>query len=141
MVHCKYAGPKFIKTNIIQFKTNNTPQYDLSTGYNEKYRKESVCTKFIGLQIDNHLNLKNHIDQMVPKLNAACYAITSTFHVSNTDTLKSVYFAYFHSIMKYGIIFGGNSSSSKKIFTLQKKVVRIMASVNLEFHVQLYLRD
>jgi hypothetical protein len=31
--------------------------------------------------------------------------------------------------MKYGIMFWGNSSSSKKIFTLQKKVIRIMADV------------
>jgi hypothetical protein len=53
-------------------------------------------------------------------------------HFGNTDTLKSVYFAYFHSIMKYGIILGGgggNSSNSKKIFTLQKKTVRLMAGV------------
>jgi hypothetical protein len=38
----------------------------------------------------------------------------------------SLYFTYFHSIMKYGIIFWGNSSNSKKIFTLQKKIIRIM---------------
>jgi hypothetical protein len=31
--------------------------------------------------------------------------------------------------MKYGIIFWGNSSNSKKIFTLQKKIVRLMAGV------------
>jgi hypothetical protein len=39
----------------------------------------------------------------------------------------SIYFAYFHSIMKYGITFWGNSSNSKMIFTLQKRIVRIMA--------------
>jgi hypothetical protein len=117
------------KTNTIQLKKINTPQYDLSVGYNEKNLKESVNTKCLGLQIDNHLNWKNHIDQMVPKLSGACYAIRSMFLVSNTDTLKSVYFAYFDSIIKYGIIFWGNSSSSKNIFTLQRKVVRIMAGV------------
>jgi hypothetical protein len=42
-------------------------------------------------------------------------------------TLKSIYFAFFHSIMRYGIIFGGSSSNSKMIFTLQKRLVRIMA--------------
>jgi hypothetical protein len=59
------------KTNIIQFKTNNTPQYDLSIGYNKNNIKESVNTKFLGLQINNYLNCKNHIDQMVPKLSGA----------------------------------------------------------------------
>ena len=31
--------------------------------------------------------------------------------------------------MKYGIIFWGNSSDSKKVFTLQKKIVRVMIGV------------
>jgi hypothetical protein len=30
-------------------------------------------------------------------------------------------------VIKYGIIFGGNSSNSGRIFTLQKKIIRIMA--------------
>jgi hypothetical protein len=51
-------------------------------------------------------------------------------HVSNTDTLKSVYFVYFHSVMKYRIFFwGGNSSNSRKIFTFQNKIVRLLAGV------------
>jgi hypothetical protein len=69
------------------------------------------------------------MDQLVPKLSGACYAIRSMLHISNTYTLRSVYFAYFHSIMKYGIIFWGNSSDSKKAFTLQKKTVRLMMRV------------
>ena len=49
--------------------TNNSP---LSTDYNEKYIEVSVNIRFLGLQIDNHLNWKNHIDQVIPKLCAAC---------------------------------------------------------------------
>jgi hypothetical protein len=45
---------------------------------------------------------------------------------SNINTLKVIYFAYFHSLMKYGIILWGNSSGSKKVFTLQKRTVRII---------------
>jgi hypothetical protein len=50
-------------------------------------------------------------------------------HISNTDTLKSIYFAHFHSLTKYGIILGGNSPERKKLFTLQKKIVRIMVGI------------
>jgi hypothetical protein len=117
------------KTNIIKFITYNSPQHALSIGYNEKYIQASVNTKFLGLQIYNHLNSTNHIDKLIPKLSGACYAVRSMLHVSNTDTLRSVYFAYFQSIMKYGIIFLGNSSNSKKIFTLQKKIGKLMAGV------------
>jgi hypothetical protein len=64
---------------------------------------------------------------MIPKLSRACYAIRSMSHISSTDTLESIYFAYFHSIMKYGIIFRSNSPNSKMIFTLWKRTVRIIA--------------
>jgi hypothetical protein len=41
-----------------------------------------------------------------------------------------VYFAYFHSIMEYGIMFWGASSESKKIFLQQKKIIRIMSGTS-----------
>jgi hypothetical protein len=44
-----------------------------------------------------------------------------------TETLKLVYFAYFHSIVSYGIIFWGNSTDSKKVFYIQNKFIIIMA--------------
>jgi hypothetical protein len=53
----------------------------------------------------------------------------SMSHVSSTYTLKSIYFVYFHSIMKYGILFRGNSPNSKMIFALQKITVKIIAGV------------
>jgi hypothetical protein len=67
----------------------------LSIGYSDKYMEESVHTKFLGLHIDNHLNWKNHIDQLILKLSGACYAVRSLLHISNTDTLKSIYFCLF----------------------------------------------
>jgi hypothetical protein len=45
------------------------------------------------------------------------------------DTLKLVYFAHFHSIMSYEVIFWGNSTDSKRVFIIQKKIIRIMAGV------------
>jgi hypothetical protein len=97
----------FDKTNIIKFIKYNSPQFLIliSIGYEDKYIGDPVHTKFLGLQIDSHLNWKTHVDQLVPKLSEACYAVRSLSHISNIDTLKSIYFAYFHSLMKYGIIF------------------------------------
>jgi hypothetical protein len=45
------------------------------------------------------------------------------------DTLKLVYFAYFHSVVSYGLIVWGNSTDSNKVFYIQKKIIRIMAGV------------
>jgi hypothetical protein len=77
----------------VKFKTNNSPQHTLSIGYKEKCVEESVNTKFLCLQIDNCLNWKKHIDQLVPNLSGACYEVGSVSHISNIDTLRSIYFA------------------------------------------------
>ena len=88
------------KMNIMKFITKNAPHSTLHIGYKEKYIKETMNTKFLDLQIDNHLNWKNHTEQMIPKLSAACYAVRLMVHISNINTLKSIYYAYFNSIIK-----------------------------------------
>jgi hypothetical protein len=40
-----------------------------------------------------------------------------------------VYFSYFHSVIKYGIIFWGNLANISRVFKLQKKVIRIISGV------------
>jgi hypothetical protein len=92
------------KTNVITF-IKKSPQYPLNTGYNDEHIEEEVNTKLLGLQIDNHLNWKTHIHQLIRKLSGACNAVRFMLHINSNDTLKSIYFAYFHSIMKYDIIF------------------------------------
>jgi hypothetical protein len=100
----------------------------LNIGYNGKYIEEPVNTKFLGLQSDNHLNWTIILINC-SKLSGACYAVRCVCHTINPDTIISVCFAYFHSIMNYGITFWGYSCNSKEIFTLQKKTIRLMAGV------------
>jgi len=59
------------------------------------------------------------------------YAMKSIVHTSNINTLKSIYCVHFHSIIVYGIILEGYSSNCGKIFTLQQKIIRIMANAQL----------
>jgi len=42
------------------------------------------------------------------------------------NTLKMIYYSYFHFVMTYGLLFWGHSSDSTKIFRLQKKIIRII---------------
>ena len=69
----------------------------------------------------------NHINYMVSKLCESCYVARYMFHTSNTDTSKSIHFAYFHSIIKCGTILG-NSAVNTNIFTLQKNVKIIVGA-------------
>jgi hypothetical protein len=69
--------------NIMKFITNNSSHSSLHIGYKEKYIEQTVNTKFLGLQTVNHINWKNHIEQMIPNLSEACNAIRSMVHISN----------------------------------------------------------
>jgi hypothetical protein len=66
----KWSAANKLALNLdkTKFITNNSPQCPLSIGYNDKYIEESVHTKFLVLQIDNHLNWKNHISQLISKV-------------------------------------------------------------------------
>jgi fatty acid desaturase len=44
---------------------------------------------------------QNYIHHMYSKLSEACYVVRSKFHISNTNTIKVNYLAYFHSTLKY----------------------------------------
>jgi len=74
-------------------------------GYEEKFKKEIANVKFIGIRIYITL-IGKVIDQMVPKLSAACFAVWIMFLISYIDTLWMIYFASTHSVIKDKIILG-----------------------------------
>jgi hypothetical protein len=62
------------KTNIMKF----TPSNRLNTEFeimHHKLLKESSHTKFLGLELDKNINLKNHIKKILMRLSSACYLI------------------------------------------------------------------
>ena len=70
---------------------------------------------------------KANSKELTFKLNKACYAIRTIKALVSTKALISIYFAYFHFLLMYAIIFWGNSTISKQIFKIQKRAIRIMA--------------
>jgi hypothetical protein len=81
-------------------------------------------TKFLGLVIDSSLNLKKHIAHLTTKLGKACYALQSLKLYLSTQTLVTVYYSLFHSVMVYGLLLWGNSTHGIQIFKLQKRAIR-----------------
>jgi hypothetical protein len=49
---------------------------------------------FLDLQIDNHVNRKNHIGQTITKLHEAYHAVRPVFLTSNTGNPKIIYFVH-----------------------------------------------
>jgi hypothetical protein len=101
---------------FIKFNTKNAHEQDIKILYDNTEIPNSSCIKFLGVNIANTLSWKNHIDSLIPKPSSACYAITAI----NQETLLMVYYAYFHFIIRYGIIFWGNSSYAINVFIYKR---------------------
>jgi hypothetical protein len=65
----------FDKTNCIKFAIKNNTCPSLNIGFDNKLIEEVEANKFLGLQIDNNLNWKKHIEYIIPKLSSACFAM------------------------------------------------------------------
>jgi hypothetical protein len=65
------------------------------------------------------------------KMYSASYALRQVKYTLSIDSLKIIYFAHMHSITSYGVIFWGNSPSAKKVFKLQKKIIRIISNIGM----------
>jgi len=119
------------KKNIMKFAPSNRLHTEFKIMHQDKLLKEINHTKFLGLELDKNINWKNHIQNILPKLSSACYLIRRMSPICNLTTLKMIYFAYFHSIIEFGIIFWGISVESKKFLTQQKRIIRAMTGTNL----------
>jgi hypothetical protein len=53
------------KTNMMKFVINNSLCSALHIGYKEKYIEETVNTKSLSWQIDNHIDWKNYIEKII----------------------------------------------------------------------------
>jgi len=80
----------------------------------------------LGLQLDNQISWKKHVQHLIRKLSAACFLIKAMIPSKNIDSLKVVYFFHFHSVVSYGKIFWGNQHDINNTFIFQKRILRIM---------------
>jgi len=116
----------FSKTLTLQFITKSPNYFDINTTHGNNHISKANHIKFLGLYINDTLTWNTHIDNILPKLCSACFAMRSVKPSLSQQMLKAIYYSYFHSIMSYGIIFWGQSTNSIQVFRLQKKILRIM---------------
>lgn len=83
---------------------------------------------------------KNHIDQMLHKLCGTCYALRLIFHISNSDTLRIIYFACFYSVVRAWVIWAVIHLTVKR-YLFCKTLLEVQLVQNQEISVEVCLRD
>jgi hypothetical protein len=114
------------KTCFIQFMPKNSSSIHFDIMHGNKKIANVYTTKFLGLTLDNALSWRTDIDVIIPKLSSASFAMRVVMPFLFQDSLKMVYYSYFHSVMTCGLIFWGNSHYSNILFKLQKELLESM---------------
>jgi len=61
------------------------------------------------------------MEYLIIKLSNLCFATKTTKSSVNKNNVKTMYFAYLHSSLKYGILFWGNSLNLKECLNYKKR--------------------
>ena len=92
--------------------------------------------KFLGVFIDKNLTWKYHIDYIASKINRAVGIISRLRHSLPLNTLLQIYRSLIFPYTYYGIATRGQAALGylKKVFTLQKRVLRLMFFAGNRYH-------
>jgi hypothetical protein len=115
------------KTKMIKFIPTSATSHPLQTLFFNEMVEVVEMIKFLGLQLDNHLTCKGHIDLLLHKLNTAGFIMRKLSYILSIKNLKSI-LCSLSLTGKYGILYWVNTSDSQ-VFVMQKKIIRIMMGV------------
>ena len=132
------------KTQYMVFKNNQTRSLPGHITINNVNLKQTECTKFLGLYIDNDLSWKSHINHLCKLLSrntGILYKLKDFFPI---NILQTLYGTLINSYIYYGILAWGNSTSSllDRILHIQKRAIRIVNRKPLLAHTnELFLSN
>lgn len=120
------------KTKFIVFSTHKANRiFNPTLSCKNHQLSDDDETKFLGLTIDKNLNWNSHVECIMQKISSGLYALRKMQKLCDTKTLKSIYFAYIHSNIAFGIsLYGATSINNlNSILKSQKKAIRIILNL------------
>lgn len=116
------------KTKIMHFhqRVENTP---INITYNNSKIEEANMTKFLGITIDKNLTWKPHLDEVRKRLSKSAYLLFQLSKKVNVETLLMAYHGLVSSVLRYGVVFWGQSTNREFVFKLQKRCIRAIYGI------------
>jgi hypothetical protein len=85
--------------------------------------------KFLGINTEETLKWKTHLNTLRQQLCKVCYIIKSVQGMMESGMIRSLYHSKSESLVRYDIIFWGVEKESISVLKLQKRVIRTMSCV------------
>lgn len=119
------------KSKLITFHPYQKDPLEICFTFNGVKLKVVNEFPLLGITIDTNINWKPHIQKIRQKLSRFSYALQEIKKTTDLNTALVTYYAYAYAWLMYGIILWGNSTDAPDLFTLQKKLVRIMMNIKV----------
>ncbi|XP_049789668.1 uncharacterized protein LOC126195196 [Schistocerca nitens] len=114
----------FTKTEIVHFTTKQSAQSISEIRYMDKKLETADCVKFLGMLVNKNLLWSHHVDNILGRLNSLVYIMNILYSITDLAVRKTVYNAYFVSVIRYSIIFWGSEKTNLlRAFRLQKRII------------------
>lgn len=113
------------KTKIMYFSQRiETPNFKIS--YQGTLLDTVATAKFLGIIIDKNMNWKTHTEELTKRVSSSAYALYRLSAIIDTDAIITAYHGIVESVLRFGVIFWGNSTNKEIVFKSQKRCIRAM---------------
>lgn len=119
----------FEKTKTITFHPHQKKPLRLNFSFNNHTIEQVNEFTLLGITLDTNINWKSHVLKIQSKLSKFLYALGEVKKTTDLKTALTIYYAYAHAWLNYGIIMWGNSTDAPTLFTTQKKLIRTLVNI------------
>jgi len=94
------------------------------------------AVKFLGIFIDPALNFKYHVEKMTKKLATALFFMRNAKHFLNMESMRSLYYSIFHSVVVYGIhVWSSTANTNLQGIILKQKAAVLDTTITLSLYL------
>ena len=128
-LHANKISLNVAKTEVIIFRRKKKQlDFDLNLKICGKKLQASSYVKYLGIYLDQYLDWSPHVNHLSHKLVKANAMLCKLRHYVNEATIKSIYYAIFHSHLSYVCTaWGQNLNPKHRINLLQKKAMQTIS--------------
>ena len=132
------------KTKFIIFgsKARDRPKIQLNDTLLEQIgeKQQTKTYKFLGLNIDENLTWKHHVDITANKIQKLIFALLQSRKTICFDMKTLIFRGLIRPHMEYALSIWGNSSAAQKISQLNKRVIRLVHNKSKKAHAEPLLK-
>ena len=104
--------------------------HDFNIQINNILLEQKFEVKYLGINFDSNLKWDKHIEYILNKTKYLPFLMHKLSKIMNIETLRLIYYAFFHSLINYGIVSWGGGAYSNYLGLLQNLRNRLLKIIN-----------